>query len=588
MNGASVLAEKFGDVEMFRTCEQCGCCSSACPITGKEGFNVRRIVRHIELDLINEIAETPHPWQCTTCGRCESVCPNGIAILDIMRPLRGLAPDQYVPDDAPCKTACPGGIDVPGYIWHISQGKPEEAHRLIMDAVPLPGVLGRVCTHPCEEKCRRGEVNESISICALKRYAADKAGPLPKGTLKAVEENGQKVAVIGAGPAGLSCAYFLALKGYDVTIYEKLSVTGGMLSVGIPEFRLPRDIISDEIQVIQDMGVRIETGVDVGKDVTIEGLREQGYKAIFLGIGAQECKSMGIEGEELEGVYPGGEFLRRVNLGEQVELGKRIAVIGGGNVAMDAVRTAKRLGAGEAFVVYRRSHEEMPAIEEEIEECKEEGIEINILTNPTRIIGDNGKVKAIECVKMELREPDESGRRSPVPIKDSEFTIEVDGVIQAIGQESDWSCLGPECACTLTDWGTMNVDPVTLQTDDPDIFAGGDAVTGPRTVIEAIGAGKQAAKSIDRFLGGNGELADSGIGQQPIEASDPVSRIYDGKREKGFADLAREKAASIPLSERYNGLPEVKNCFSDSQAVEEAKRCLQCAFEIRLAEEQRK
>ena len=346
--------------------------------------------------------------------------------------------------------------------------------KLIKEENPLPAICGRVCHHPCESVCTRGQVDEPVAIDFIKRFVADLDLNSETRYLPQVKEKKEgKVAIIGAGPAGLSCAYYLAREGYRVTIYEKLPVTGGMLSVGIPEYRLPREIINAEVQIIREMGVEIRTGVEIGKDITVRQLREEKYKAIFLGIGAHECKSLNIEGENLEGVYPGVDFLREVNLGKEVSLGDRIAVIGGGNVAMDTVRTARRLGVKEPFVLYRRSLEEMPANEEEIEECREEGIPIYPLTNPTRIIGEDGRVKAVECLKMQLGEPDESGRRRPVPIEGSEFIMEVDGVVPAIGQESDWSCLGSECSCTLSGWGTMNVDPVTLQTDDPDIFRRG-------------------------------------------------------------------------------------------------------------------
>jgi NADPH-dependent glutamate synthase beta subunit-like oxidoreductase len=334
---------------------------------------------------------------------------------------------------APCRAACPAHISVQGYVALVAAGKFEDALRLIKEQNPLPAICGRVCHHPCESICTRNEVDEPVAIDFIKRFVADL--DLRSETRYIPERNHhreEKIAVIGSGPAGLSCAYYLALEGYRVTIYEKLPVAGGMLSVGIPEYRLPRDIVQAEIQGIKDVGVEIRTGVDIGKDITLQGLREAGFAAIFLAIGAQECKGMGIEGEDLEGVYSGIDFLREVNLGKRPPLGNRIAVIGGGNVAMDAVRTARRLGAREAFVIYRRSFEEMPANEEEIEECREEGIDIQTLTNPTRILGQDGRVQAIECVKMALGEPDESGRRRPVPLEGSAFTVPVDGVIQAV------------------------------------------------------------------------------------------------------------------------------------------------------------
>jgi len=519
--------------------------------------------------------------KCTACGECEKVCPIVTANLfdEGLRDRRAAyklypqaMPSAYAIEKrgiAPCKATCPAHISVQGYVALAAEGKYKEALKLIKEENPLPAICGRVCHHPCETVCTRGQVDEPVAIDFIKRFVADLDLRSDTRFLPEIKEKKEdKVAVIGAGPAGLSSAYYLTIKGYQVTIYEKLPVAGGMLSVGIPEYRLPRDIIQAEIQVVQDMGVEIKTGVEVGKDITIDQLRKEGCKAIFLGIGAQECKALGIEGEDLKGVYPGVDFLRDINLGEQISLGDRVAVIGGGNVAMDAVRTARRTGSKEAFVLYRRSFEEMPANEEEIEECKEEGIEIHTLVNPKRIIGEKGKVKAIECLKMELGEPDESGRRRPVPIKGSEFTIEVDAVIPAIGQESDWSCLGPECACTLSDWGTMNVDPLTLQTDDPDIFAGGDAVTGPKTVIEAIEAGKQAAVSIDRFI----------RGVDLREGREKEWEAVQALRTEGYDRIPRAQMPRLEPRERVGSFKEVQLGFSEAQAVAEAKRCLACGI----------
>ena len=339
-----------------------------------------------------------------------------------------------------------------------------------------------------------------------------------------------------------------------------------MLTVGIPSYRLPKNTIEAEIQVIRDMGVEFKTGVEIGKDFTVSQLRDRGYKAFFMGIGAQECKALGIPGEEFEGVVPGVEYLRDINLGKTVLLGDRVAVIGGGNVAMDTVRTALRNGSSKPFIIYRRSEKEMPANEEEIHECREEGIEIMTLTNPTRIIGENGWVKAVECVRMELGEPDASGRRRPVAVVGSEFIMEVDAVVPAIGQESDWACLTEECACRLTDWGTMRIDPLTLQTHDPDIFAGGDAVTGPRTVIEAIAAGKQAAISIGRYI--RGEDLSAGR-EKEWQAVQEVST-------EGYDRMPRALMPVVSPEIRAGNFEEVQLGFTEEQVRAEAARCLSC------------
>ncbi len=450
-----------------------------------------------------------------------------------------------------------------------AQGKFREALRLIKEENPLPAICGRVCHHPCESACTRNTIDEPVAINPLKRFVADLDLNAETRYQPGVKEKKQeKVAVIGSGPAGLSCAYYLAREGYQVTIYERLPVPGGMLSVGIPEYRLPRKVIEAEIHIIRDMGVQIELGVDIGRTTTTEQLRRKGYRAIFLGIGAQECKKLGIEGEELRGVYPGLDLLRDANLGKPVHLGKRVAVIGGGNVAMDCVRTALRLGSEQAFVIYRRSLEEMPANEEEITECEEEGIQIHTLTNPKRILGINGNVTAIECIRMKLGDPDESGRRRPIPIEGSEFIIELDAVIPAIGQESDWACLGPECACTLSPWGTVNVDPLTLQTDDADIFAGGDAVTGPKTVIEAIEAGKQGAISIHRYI----------QGQDLRKGREKEWEAVKDIRTEGYDRIPRTQMPRLDPRIRASNFEEVQRGFTEEQAIAEARRCIACAI----------
>ncbi len=468
---------------------------------------------------------------------------------------------------SPCKATCPAHISVQGYVALAAQGRYREALELIKKDNPLPAICGRVCHHPCETACMRGKVDEPVAIDFIKRYIADldlKAETRFVPEIKQKRE--EKVAIIGSGPAGLTCAYYLAQEGYRVTVFEKLPVLGGMLTVGIPAYRLPRDIIEAEIQVIRDMGVEFKTGVEIGKDFTIGQLREQGYKAFFIGIGAHECKKLGIEGEDLEGVYSGVQFLREVNLGNRIFLGDRVAVVGGGNVAMDCVRTALRTGSKKPFIVYRRSLAEMPANEEEIEECHEEGIEILTLTNPVRVIGENGRVKAIECVKMALGEPDASGRRRPVEVKGSNFILEVDAVIAAIGQETDWACLTPECACSLSDWRTLKVDPLTLQSDDPDIFAGGDAVTGPRTVIEAIAAGKEAAVSMDRFLRGED------LRQGREKRWEAVRNVPT----EGYDRVPRERMPRLSPKERLGNFNEVQLGFTEEQVRREAQRCLDC------------
>jgi heterodisulfide reductase subunit A-like polyferredoxin len=541
-------------------------------VSGEPGdFTVRLIEKPRYVDL----------EKCTACGECAKVCPidvtnrfdEGLRDKKAAYKLYPQAmPGAYAIEKkgtAPCKATCPANVSVQGWIALMNQGKFADAIALFKEAHPFPGVCGRVCHHPCENACTRARLDAPLDIQHLHRYLADQE--LASGQRFVPEKKAsknQKVAVIGSGPAGLTCAYFLAIEGYDVTVFEKHPVLGGMLVLGIPEYRLPRDIIDAEIQTIRDLGVEFQTGVEIGKTVTIGELRKQGYKAFFMGIGSQECKSLGIVGEEFEGVYPGMDYLRRINLGEKVALGDRVAVVGGGNVAMDAVRTALRQGSAKPFVIYRRSEAEMPASVEEIAECRDEGIEIMTLTNPVRIISENNKVTAIECIRMQLGEPDPSGRRRPEPIAGSEFIIEVDAVVPAIGQESDWACLTDECACTLSDWGTMNVNAVTMQTDDADIFAGGDAVTGPATVVEAIEAGKQAAISIDRFIQGT-DIAE-GRGQA-LEAVSDVPL-------QGHKIRQRALMAHLPAEQRVTNYEEVQLGFSAQQAEAEGDRCLACGI----------
>jgi len=386
-------------------------------------------------------------------------------------------------------------VNVQGYIALLQQGKFKESVELIRKSMPFPAICGRVCFSPCQDACSRKNVDQPVGIRYLKRLAADverehgriKPEPIPK-------THSEKVAIIGGGPAGLSAAYELAKLGYPVTIFERMPEPGGMMRYGIPDFRLQKYVVANEIAYIQDLGVEIKTGVEFGKDVKLDTVRKEGYKAIFIAIGAQLSRDLEIPGEDLKGVLPAVELLRNVSLGETVDVDKRVAVIGGGNSAIDAARTSLRLRAEEVIILYRRSRNEMPALPEEVEAAEEEGITFHFLVSPKQIIGEEGKVEAIECLKMKLGEPDASGRRRPVPIQGTEHTYEVDTVIPAIGQLSETSSL----PSILLDERAhaISADPLTLETKIPGVFAGGDIVTGPASVIQGIGAGKQAALSI--------------------------------------------------------------------------------------------
>lgn len=576
MDKSKVLAEKFHDLEKLRSCEQCGLCSSACPITGVWSFNIRRIIRHVELDLIDEIACSPLPWSCTTCGRCEDVCPNGIAVLDLIRPLRSMSPDEFVPDGPPCVQACPAGIDVPGYLRFIAEGKAEEAYKLILEKVPFPGILGRVCTCPCENECRRKAVNEPISICALKRYAADKGGGFPERSLRVEKDTGHKVAIVGAGPAGLTAAFYLRKKGHQVTIFEARSKPGGMMRYGIPFYRLPEDVLDKEINPILSLGIELKTNMQLGRDFDLIKLKEEGFEIILIAVGLQASRKMDLEGSLLNDLLWGVDFLVEVNEGRQVVLKDKVVIVGGGNVAIDAARVARRLGAKEVLLVYRRSRTEMPAIKAEVNEAEREGVKFRFLTTPIKILTNNGQLTGLECIRMELSDPDESGRRSPKPLAGSNFEIEADQLIIAIGQDADKKAFAEGLQYSSS--GTLHVDSLTLKTNREDIFGAGDITKGPSTVIEAIEAGRRAAGSVDKFLGGDGMI-------EEILAEKPASQTYSGKREKGFSEQKRIETSVLELSERMNGFHEVEYCFTDDQANKEANRCLQCDLELKLVRE---
>lgn len=412
----------------------------------------------------------------------------------------------------PCVSGCPVNVKIPEFVQLIAQGKFEEAYNKIRETNNLPAICGRVCPqeNQCEKFCVRGTKGEPVAIGRLERFAADWHMKNGTTSYEKPEKNGKRVAVIGSGPASLTCASDLAKLGYEVTIFEAFHVPGGVLMYGIPEFRLPKKLVQEEIETIKQLGVEIKTNMVIGKVYSIDELKAEGYDAIFIGSGAGLPSFMKIPGENLNGVYSANEFLTRINLMKAyefpncdtpVKVGKNVAVVGGGNVAMDAARSAKRLGAENVYIVYRRSEAEMPARLEEIHHAKEEGILFKFLTNPTRILGtDDGWVKGMECIEMELGEPDESGRRRPVPKPGSEHVIDVETVIIAIGQTPNPLIASTTPGLATQKWGGIIVDENTGATNIEGVYAGGDAVTGAATVILAMGAGKKAAKAIDEYL----------------------------------------------------------------------------------------
>jgi len=478
-------------------------------------------------------------------------------------------------DPAPCQRACPIGMDVPTYVALIAQRRFDEALEVIRWDNPLPAVCGRVCPHGCEYECKRGTIDTPVAICALKRFVADYERSRGADIVPEKEQvRAERVAVVGSGPAGLTVAHDLALWGYGVTIFEALPEAGGMLRAGIPEYRLPRDVLETEIGAIRKLGVEIRTNSPVGKEgIPLEDLRKK-YDAVFLSVGAYKGLKLEIPGEDkFEGCLDCITFLKGVNIkGQMKKPGERVAVIGGGNAAMDAARTAFRLGCSEVNVVYRRSRNEMPADPGEVEAAIEEGIKFHYLTQPVRIIGEKGRVTGIECIRTELGEPDSSGRRRPVPVKGSEFVIQCDVVIPAISQEPDLAFLSKDHGFRITKWNTFDVNPETLETSIAGVFAGGDAVTGPATVVEAIAAGQRAAVAINNYLRKDGDLKNYRIPRSYKR----VRRVELTDEEK--SGLKRPGIPHIPVANRKS-FKEVALGFEIETAVREAKRCLRCDIE---------
>lgn len=554
--------------------ESCGKCAP-CRIGTKRMLEIlERITQGQgtgeDVDLLEEISKTVK--DTATCGLGQTAAN---PILSTIRNFReeydehvkskycraGVCSDLFI---SPCENTCPANINVPGYISLIAAGRFTDAYNLIMQENPLPAVCGRICTRPCESKCRRRTVDEAVSIRELKRFAADQAfkSEMPYSMQLTVPPNGKRVAVIGAGASGLTCAYYLARTGYEVDVYESQSVAGGVLAFGIPEYRLPGDILQHEIGLIEQAGVHILLDKEVGVNVDFKTLREF-YDAIYVATGTQFPQKIGIPGEELGGVLPGIDFLKDSHIRPDMKLEGTVAVIGGGNTAIDSARTALRLGAGRVIVLYRRTIDAMPAYHEEIEEAMEEGVEIMELVSPVRFIG-NGKITAVECVRMEPAHFDSSGRRKSSEIPDSGFTLPVDAVIPAVSQYADLPFIGKD-EIGVTKWGTFIVDNLTMMSTMDGVFAGGDVARGPDEVIRAIADGKQAAASIDKYLGGDGVLNKG----EPIDIPD----VYDDDEVVYHAQFDRE--VLLP-EERKNSMDEVVRGFHKINAMAEAMRCLHC------------
>lgn len=520
------------------------------------------------------------PDKCTACGDCAGVCPVLIPAEHDMhlvnRKATYISYPQAVPntytinkyDTAPCRTACPANINVQAYVAMVKMGKYREAVEIIMRDLPLPGVLGRVCTRDCENNCRRLELDEAISIRELKRVAADHVNfseiPLPD-----ITPRDETVAVIGSGPAGLSAAYFLALDGYQVTVYESMPETGGMLRYGIPEHRLPRSVLDAEIENLKRYGIKIHTNTIIGKDLSIDDLQKQGVDAIFLAIGAWKSLKLGVPGEEIPGgVSNATAFLRKVHSGKLKKLAGRVVVVGGGHSALDAACVALRLGASETSIIYRRSRAEMPAEPEEVAAAEKDGVKIRLQVAPVRIFSEKGSVSSIQCIRTRLTQADHTGRRRPVPIEGSEIFIAADHVISAVGQEPDFDLIGDDHNLAVSKWNLLRVNNRTLQTNRPGIFAGGDVVKGPGTVIGAVASGKRAAKYISQYVQGNELPAD---GHKKVPSGKNWITLPQG-------EPARKRMTTpvLPMEKRIAGCEEVNLSADEQSAQKEAARCLDC------------
>lgn len=544
---------------------------------GNFQVKVRKKARYVDLE------------KCNACQDCVEVCPVSVPNefefghndrKAIYRLFPQAVPNTFLIDKqetTPCKATCPIHQDAAGYIALVAKEKYKEAMEVIRRANPLPAVCGRVCFHPCETECRRRLVDEPIAIQQLKRFVYDWCYEHGVGMEipEIEEEKKEKVAIIGSGPSGLACAYDLRQKGYKVTIFEAFDEPGGMLRTCIPEFRLPRNILDRDIDYIKGMGVEIKTGIKVGEDIDFDKLRED-YDAVYIATGAYAGKKMGIPGEDAEGVFDSVEFLIKVNMTAKPKgiVSGNVMIVGGGNSAVDAARVALRLGAKKVDIYYRRTEREMPADEFEVEQARAEGVGLNIMTAPVEILTENGKVKAVRCIRMDMTEPDETGRRRPVPIEGSEYEVDYDYVIMAISQEPDLTAIEGKKGFEITKWNTIDVNSDNMTTGVKGVFAGGDVVRGPASVVEAMCDGKKAAIAIDQYL--------SGVKEKDIKV-DYDANIVKRKEEVDWVEYYKEKArqSRVKMRElepevRRKNFDEVLLGFSEDEAIKEAERCLHC------------
>lgn len=574
----------------------CNCCGCSC-------FALRSstMYKNVDMSRSNYVSKVDVD-KCVACGECVANCPTNALHLGqklcstkpvVKEIIREETPrnsewgeDRWDPDyrtnrtdvvetgTSPCKTACPAHIAVQGYIKLASQGRYKEALELIKHENPFPAVCGRICPRKCESACTRGDIDSPIAIDEIKKFIAEQdLNAESRYIPKKRHEYGKKIAIVGGGPAGLSCAFFLAIDGYKVTVFEKQRVLGGMLTLGIPAFRLEKNVVEAEIDVLRELGVEFKTGVEVGKDVTIEALRKEGYEAFYLAIGAQGGRKIGVPGEDAEGVMLGVDFVREVNLGENQKLEGNVVVIGGGNVAIDVARNAVRVGASKVDMFCLESRETMPALEEEIDEALAEDIEINNSWGPKAILTENGKVVAVEFKKC-ISVLDKNGRFNPVYDENQIKTVKADYVILSVGQSIEWGNLLKGTKVEINPNNTVKADPVTYQTAEKDIFVGGDSYTGPRFAIEAIAAGKEGAISIHRFVHPGQSLV-YGRDRKDYHEFDKESLVLEG-----YDNIPRQKAKhnhSIKVKESFK---DVRMTFTEEQVKKETERCLGCGATV--------
>jgi NADPH-dependent glutamate synthase beta subunit-like oxidoreductase len=500
---------------------------------------------------------------CRFCGACVEVCPAG-ALADKETYNEKNREEKLLP----CQNACPAGVDIPRYVRLIAEGKFQDAVEVIREKVPFPHILGCVCDHLCEAQCRRSELNDPVAIRALKRFVAEHDSGKWQAKVKIAPETGKKVAIIGSGPAGLTAAWFLRKLGHSVIVFEALPEAGGMMRVGIPRYRLPKEVLDKEINDITSIGVEIKTNAKVD---SLDELFNYGFDAVFVAIGAIESIKLGIAGQEDRRVLDGMSFLSSINLGQKVDITGEVVVVGGGNVAIDAARSALRVGAEKVTILYRRTRKEMPAAPEEVQEALNEGVNIDFLIVPQMVLPEVDKLR-VECIRMELGKPDESGRRRPIPVQGSEFIITTDRLIMAVGQKP---IVPDEFNLTTNRWGYILTDEESFACSKKGVFSGGDVAIGPASVIKAIQAGRQAAISIDKYLGGKGQIDQKLVPQEQDNPS--LGRC------EGFGYKKRVEMPTLAVKQRTSNFEQVESCFDEKSAVEEAKRCLRCQLRLKIS-----